>query len=197
MHLHCIRFYPCIWRSNTIPILKLGTVKTHNPLMGRLNNHFALHICTNLLQFAQNCASIHNLWICPFSPMNKVCLGTLLIHALASFMRSFVVPYLQQLHLCIFAKCCYKPSSSRQSSTSFCLFPPAKELVAHQERIVHSVMDDDVDIVCFIILAKAKGYSYVTYFLFCYTTSMTLSSSHHRSNFASLKGLFLQYFTAA
>ena len=43
---------------------------------------------------------------------------------------------------------------------------PAKELVAHQERIVHSVMDDDVDIVCFIILAKAKGYSYVTYFCF-------------------------------
>ena len=42
---------------------------------------------------------------------------------------------------------------------------PAKELVAHQERIVHSVMDDDVDIVCFIILAKAKGYSYVTYFV--------------------------------
>ena len=48
-------------RFHTIPILNLGTVKTHNPLMGRLNNHFALHICTNLLQFAQNRASIHTL----------------------------------------------------------------------------------------------------------------------------------------
>ena len=86
MHLHCIRFYPCIWRFHTIPILNLGTVKTHNPLMGRLNNHFALHICTNLLQFAQNCASIHNFesvhfrrWIrfalvhCSFMPWRHLC----------------------------------------------------------------------------------------------------------------------------
>ena len=126
MHLHCIRFYPCIWRFNTIPILNLGTVKTHNPLMGRLNNHFALHICTNLLQFAQNCASIHNLWICPFSPMNKVCLGTLLIHALASFMRSFVVPYLQQLHLCILQDVVTNPQAVDRAVLLSVSFPPPK-----------------------------------------------------------------------
>ena len=128
--------------------------------------------------------------------MNKVCLGTLLIHVLALFMRSFVVPYLQQLYLCIFAKCCYKPSSSRQNSTSFCLFPrqrarcPSRtdRSLRHGRRRRHSLLHH---------LGQSQRVQLCHILLFCYTTSMTLSSSHHRSNFASLKGLFLQYFTAA
>ena len=196
MHLHCIRFYPCIWCFNTIPILNPRTVKTHNPLMGRLNNHFALHICTNLLQFAQNCASIHNLWICPFSPMNKVCLGTQLIHALASFMRSLLC------HICNNCICVFlqdvvtNPQAVDRAVLLSVSFPrqrarcPSRtdRSLRHGRRRRHSLLHH---------LGQSQRVQLCHILLFCYTTSMTLSSSHHWSNFASLKGLFLQYFTAA